>query len=75
MHQIHGDSESLNFTAPREVTGWKELYGPYIVDVMDTFLTCESLYPVIKIVHRPYDLKDVIYEKQVWMSRNHMYEP
>ena len=62
--------KGLNFTALREVTYLQELHSQYIVGLIDTFLTGDSLHLVIE--YCPYDLKDVIYDKSIFMSPSHI---
>jgi len=62
-------AKGINFTALREVNYLQELHCPFIVGLLDVFLTGDSLHIVIE--YCPFDLKDVIYDKSIFMSTSH----
>jgi cyclin-dependent kinase 7 len=63
-------STGLNFTALREVNYMLGLQCPYIVALVDVFLTGDSLHMVME--YCPFDLKDVIYDKKIFLTEAHI---
>ena len=62
--------EGLNFTALREINYLQELHSPNIINLVDVFLTGDSLHLVLE--YCPFDLTHIIYDKSLFMSTGHV---
>lgn len=59
----------LHFSIIREVRFLQDLRGPSIVELVEVFLTGDSLHVVLE--YCPFDLKDLIYDKKTFLQVGH----
>jgi|AntAceMinimDraft_1070359.scaffolds.fasta_scaffold169231_1 cyclin-dependent kinase 7 len=60
--------QGVNFTAMREINYLQDLRSPYVVELIDVFLTGDSLHMVLE--YCPFDMKDVIYDKKIFFDES-----
>lgn len=60
----------VNFTILREITYLREVASPYIVNLVDVYISDDAVNMVLE--HCPFDLKDVIYDKALFVDLNHI---
>lgn len=58
----------VHFTILREVNYMQEFQSPYIVSLLEVFTTGDAINMVLE--HCPYDLKDIIYDKSLFINVN-----